>query len=134
MNEKALHEQQVKFDLEKNALNTRIKELNHKYEDANKEIIILKQSQYMSNNNGFNLEDVLEDPKDKADELQKQIDEKDKKIFQMKQEQKYYEKTINELKNTIARIKATQIKKKHFKQRINVLVRTLKQLKSNLMQ
>ena len=88
----------------------------------------------MSNNNGFNLEDVLEDPKDKADELQKQIDEKDKKIFQMKQEQKYYEKTINESKNTIARIKATQIKKKHFKQRINVLVRTLKQLKSNLMQ
>lgn len=83
MNEKALHEQQVKFDLEKNALNTRIKELNHKYEDANKEIIILKQLQYMSNNNGFNLEDVLEDPKDKADELQKQIDEKDKKIFQM---------------------------------------------------
>ena len=37
----------------------------------------------MSNNNGFNLEDVLEDQKDKADELQKQIDEKDKKIFQM---------------------------------------------------
>ena len=102
MNEKALHEQQVKFDLEKNALNTRIKELNHKYEDANKEIIILKQSQYMSNNNGFNLEDVLEDP----DELQKQIDEKDKKIFQMKQEQKYYEKTINELKNTIAKNKS----------------------------
>ena len=102
LNEKALHEQQVKFDLEKNALNTRIKELNHKYEDANKEIIILKQSQYMSNNNGFNLEDVLEDP----DELQKQIDEKDKKIFQMKQEQKYYEKTINELKNTIAKNKS----------------------------
>ena len=60
------------------------------------------QSQYMSNNNGFNLEDVLEDP----DELQKQIDEKDKKIFQMKQEQKYYEKTINELKNTIAKNKS----------------------------
>ena len=38
----------------------------------------------MSNNNGFNLEDVLEDPKDKADELQKQIDKKDKKIFQIK--------------------------------------------------
>ena len=31
----------------------------------------------MSNNNGFNLEDVLEDPKDKADELHMQIDEKD---------------------------------------------------------
>ena len=60
----------------------------------------------MSNNNGFNLEDVLEDPKDKADELQKQIDEKDKKIFQMKQEQKYYEKTINELKNTFAKNKS----------------------------
>ena len=88
----------------------------------------------MSNNNGFNLEDVLEDPKDKADELQKQIDEKDKKIFQMKQEQKYYEKAINELKNTIAKNKSDTNEKEALQAEKNVLVRTLKQLKSNLMQ
>ena len=95
---------QVKFDMEKNAMTIRMKELNHKLEDANKEINSLKQAQYMSTNNGFNLEDVLEggNDKEKIDDLQKQIDEKEKIIFQMKQEQKYYEKTINELKSALA--------------------------------
>ena len=104
INEKTIHEMQVKFDMEKNAMTIRMKELNHKLEDANKEINSLKQAQYMSTNNGFNLEDVLEggNDKEKIDDLQKQIDEKEKIIFQMKQEQKYYEKTINELKSALA--------------------------------
>ena len=104
INEKTIHEMQVKFEMEKNAMTIRMKELNHKLEDANKEINSLKQAQYMSTNNGFNLEDVLEggNDKEKIDDLQKQIDEKEKIIFQMKQEQKYYEKTINELKSALA--------------------------------
>ena len=107
INEKTIHEMQVKFDMEKNAMTIRMKELNHKLEDANKEINSLKQAQYMSTNNGFNLEDVLEggNDKEKIDDLQKQIDEKEKIIFQMKQEQKYYEKTINELKSALAAAK-----------------------------
>ena len=116
INEKTIHEMQVKFDMEKNAMNTRMKELNHKLEDANKEINNLKQAQYMSTNNGFNLEDVLEggNDKEKIDDLQKQIDEKEKIIFQMKQEQKYYEKTINELKSTVAKCKADSAEKEKF--------------------
>ena len=116
INEKTIHEMQVKFDMEKNAMNTRMKELNHKLEDANKEINNLKQAQYMSTNNGFNLEDVLEggNDKEKIDDLQKQIDEKEKIIFQMKQEQKYYEKTINELKSTVAKFKADSAEKEKF--------------------
>ena len=111
VHEKQVHEAQVKFDIEKNALNSRLKESAHKLEEITNELNTLKQSQYMStNNNGFNLEDVLEGTNEK-EELQKQIEEKDNQIFQMKQEQKYYEKTINELKATIAKNKTDSSEK-----------------------
>ena len=92
----------LKTDIEKNALNSRLKDQTQKIEELSKELNQIKTQTNYSSNNEFSLESILENPQKSNGNHQKEIEEKEKEIQSLNQEKKYYEKQIKELKEKIA--------------------------------
>lgn len=106
--EKKISEMTVKNDIEKNTLNNRIKELLHKNVELNNQLEekIMEINQSKENKN-MTMGTLMDDNeavhgKDKEEALLKEIDEQKKIITQLKQETKYYEKTIADLKTKLS--------------------------------
>ena len=99
-----------KYNKEINALNMRLNEQNNKIEELTQKLNVIKtQTDYSSNNNEIVLGNLLNDSaisyntKPTYIELENLLEDKEQLLQKKLQQEKSYEKTINELKNQISK-------------------------------